>query len=170
MIEWLKKIWAFIIEALKSAPAPEKPIEPPTMVPKWLEIAKKEIGVREVTGLDHNPRILEYHSKTALKATTDEVSWCSAFVCFIFESCGIRSTRDAWARSWLKWGYPMKSPEMGCVVVLWREHPDSWKGHVGLWTGQDDLYVYVLGGNQNNLVNISKYPKKQVLGYRWPKG
>jgi hypothetical protein len=32
-------------------------------------IALKELGVEERAGADHNPRILEYHQATSLKAT-----------------------------------------------------------------------------------------------------
>jgi hypothetical protein len=44
------------------------------------EIAKAELGTTEVPGTQNNPRILEYHATTTLKATTDEVPWCSSFV------------------------------------------------------------------------------------------
>lgn len=49
-------------------------------LPEHLKIAMKELGVRELAGSKHNPRIIEYHKATSLKATQDEVSWCSSFV------------------------------------------------------------------------------------------
>ncbi|MBW1729175.1 MAG: TIGR02594 family protein, partial [Deltaproteobacteria bacterium] len=55
---------------------------------------------------------------------------------------------------------------LGQVVVLWRGKPDNWMGHVGLYAGQDQHNVYLLGGNQDNMVCIKGYPRERVLGIR----
>ena len=49
------------------------------------QVAKKEKGTREFPGPKSNKRILEYHSTCKMKADSDEVPWCSAFVnwCYI---------------------------------------------------------------------------------------
>ncbi len=39
----------------------------------WYEIAQNEVGVKEIPGSDHNPRVLEYHKETSLKATRNFV-------------------------------------------------------------------------------------------------
>jgi len=137
--------------------------------PLWLEIASKEIGVKEIKGKEHNPRIIEYHSQTTLKATEDEVPYCSSFVNWCFYKSGIKGTRSAAARSWLNWGRELKTPRVGCVVILWRGSPDSASGHAAFWVSEDDKTVSLLGANQNDSVCIAKYDKKRVLGYRWPK-
>ena len=62
----------------------------------------------------------------------------------------------------------LEKPRPGCIVVFWRESLDSWKGHVGFYVGDDVDRVLILGGNQNNSVNISSYSKDKILGYRWP--
>ena len=46
---------------------------------KWIQIASKEIGVKEQSGSTHNPRILEYFATCNMKGVTDELPWCSAF-------------------------------------------------------------------------------------------
>ena len=120
--------------------------------------------------MGNNKRILEYHRCTDLMATEDKVSWCSAFVCWCFESIGIRSTRSAAARSWLKWGVELTTPKRGCVVILWRGKKSGWQGHVGFFIKEDKDNIWILGGNQSDSVNISKYSKKRLLGYRWPEG
>jgi len=131
------------------------------------EIASKQIGVSEIRGKEHNQKILEYHSMTSLKATSDEVAWCSAFVCWVWEKMGIRSTNSAMAKSWLKWGQALGEPLLGCVVVFDRG-PKKWMGHVGFYAGETKDYIKVLGGNQGNRVSIMDYPKKDLIAYRRP--
>ena len=89
-----------------------------------LNIALQECNakVREIAGSQHNPRILAYHLATALKATTDEVPWCAAFVNWCLREAGIEGTFSAEARSFLRWGLtiPLESIEAGDVVVFAR--------------------------------------------------
>lgn len=129
------------------------------------EIAKGEIGQKEIAGAGNNPRIVEYHQTTSLKATTDEVSWCSSFVNWCVTKAGQKGTNSAAARSWLRWGEQLKQPVEGCVVVFKRGAPPS--GHVGFFVKSDGVNVWVLGGNQSDQVKItSVYKVADVLGYR----
>lgn len=134
--------------------------------PKWLEIAEFEIGVKEVTG-GENPRIIEYHSTTTLRAKEDEVSWCSSFVNWCMKQAGIKGTGFANARSWLDWGQKLEYPIEGCIVVLKRGvNPKS--GHVGFFINKKNGWVKVLGGNQSDQVKYSNFKETEVLGYREP--
>jgi uncharacterized protein (TIGR02594 family) len=137
--------------------------------PEWLKIAINELGTKEVVGDKHNPRILEYHKATNLKATTDEVPYCSSFVNWCMKQCGIVGTNSAAARSWLKWGKELKSPEYGCIVILWRKSPDSTSAHVGFWVSETKTHMKILGANQNNMVCYADFNKNRLLGYRWLK-
>lgn len=135
----------------------------------WLAVAQREEsqGVVEISGAKHNPRIVEYHSVTTLKASTDEVPWCSSFACWTMERAGYRSTRSAAARSWMRWGSPC-APKLGAVAVFQRgANPNS--GHVAYYIAGDGDRILVLGGNQSNQVRRSWYPAKSLLGYRWPR-
>lgn len=135
----------------------------------WYGIAMREMetGVDEIPGPQHNPRILEYHQSTTLRATDDETPWCSSFVNWCMEQAGHPGTRSALARSWLAWGRPLEEPRKGCVVVLQRgQHPTQ--GHVGFLHGRERDRLLVLGGNQGDQVNIRSYPADRLLGYRWP--
>lgn len=135
--------------------------------PRWLLIARRELGIAEVAGPEHNPRILEYHDHTSLNADRDEVHWCSSFVNFCVEKAGLRGTRSAMARSWLKWGRGIERPRPGCIVVLRRGRPPS--GHVGFYIKEENNRIFLLGGNQGDRVCIVSFPKWDVLGYRWPR-
>ena len=170
---WLKKLFN-IKEKTPIATEPQKTSEVPlpttpsvVIHPCWYLKALNEIGVREVSGNAANPRIREYHSSTDLKATSDEVAWCAAFVNWCLKECGKLGTQKANARSFLTWGTEVKeNPMKGDVVVFWRGKKDGWEGHVAFYVDQDDKYINVLGGNQGNEVNFTKYKKSQLLGIR----
>jgi uncharacterized protein (TIGR02594 family) len=145
--------------------APESP---------WVAIARGELGQRDYPGPRHNPRVIEYLNTTGYQANNDETSWCSAFVNWCMLKARQRGTNNAAARSWLTYGQALGSPRPGCIVVLWRESPSSWKGHVGLFEGFDvGNRVRLLGGNQGGGVGwdevcVANFPQERVLGYRWP--
>jgi uncharacterized protein (TIGR02594 family) len=144
---------------------------------KWIEIAKGEVGQRETAGAKHNPRVVEYHQTTSLKATSDEVPWCSSFVNWCMKQAGIAGTGSAAAKSWLSWGTSC-DPRTGCVVVIRQKFTGGDKStgsasgyHVGFLQSLTDTHVEILGGNQGDSVKLSKFPlaKYTVEGYRWPK-
>ena len=134
-----------------------------------ITIALSQYGVKEKIGQKHNPIILNYFKAIGHHwVTTDETAWCSAFMNWVAQKAGKKSSHELTARSWLKVGQIVHLPELNDVVILWRESPSSWKGHVGLFIGytEDKEYIYVLGGNQNNQVNIKTYPVARLLGFR----
>lgn len=136
--------------------------------PIWLEIARKDIGLREVPGPMSNPRIEAMHGYTKAGPAKDDVAWCSSALCSWFEKAGIRSTRSKAAASWATWG--QWSPlQPGAVVLFGKSDPDAkGTGHVALCVGVEGDQVLVLGGNQNNGVNIAKRPLSRVVAVRWP--
>lgn len=134
----------------------------------WLAIATAEIGVAQFPAGQSNPRITQYHKGTNIRGYDDKASWCSSFVDWCFGQLGIAGTSSALARSWLEWGAPLAVPVPGCIVVLSRDDPSSWKGHVGFYLRSDDEFVYLLGGNQLEAVREHFYPIESVLAYRWP--
>lgn len=144
--------------------------------PKWLEIAEKEIGQHELHGAE-NTRILEYHATTTLKAKEDEVPWCSSFVNWCMKQAGIEGTRNALAKSWIRWGHEITTPELGCVCVIRNKNAsnDPATGsatgyHVGLWLSENDDIIHLLGGNQDDQVKMSGFLKRsyEICGYRMP--
>jgi uncharacterized protein (TIGR02594 family) len=138
------------------------------MNPTWLDYARSEVGVAASGEDGSNPRVEEYHRTVNSRGWDDKIPWCSSFVNWCVQQAGLRGTNSALARSWLEWGVALENPCVGCVVVLWREDPDSPKGHVGLFLRADEQHVFLLGGNQLGAVREHFYPKNAVLGYRWP--
>ena len=130
--------------------------------------AFKMYGVTEVRGAKDNPRVLDLFNELGFNGNDlkDETSWCAAFVNAILKRAGMPYQRKLNARSFLQLGEQVFNPQLGDVVVFWREHPTSWKGHVGFYINETENYIYVLGGNQSNQVKISAYPKYRLLEYR----
>lgn len=141
--------------------------------PAWMVGAARDVGIRELPGVAVHPRIAEYYTHTRLggKPNDDEDAWCSAAMCCWLHEAGYKTPKSAKARSWLGWGEALKTPQLGCVVVLSRGNPAGQQGHVTLFVepaGQGKLWV--LGGNQGNSVRFSnQYEVAKVLGYRWPR-
>ena len=135
------------------------------MLAKILQNAFIEMNVKEIKGKNHNPRILQYHNATSLKASTDEVPWCSSFVNYIVQKSGDKGTESAMARSWEKWGKEIEKPVPGCIVVFSRGS-DKRFGHVAIFCYETKKNIYVIGGNQSDSVNITPYSKSKFVTYR----
>lgn len=137
-----------------------------SMRQKMYDVAMFELnrGIKEVRG-GENPRIIEYHSATTLKAQEDEIPWCSSFVNWVCKQVGVKGTESAMARSWLKWGNITQNPQRGDVVVISRGN-NGVSGHVGLVDKVDDKFIWILGGNQGDTVSIVKFDRSRLLGFR----
>ena len=135
----------------------------------WLDHARAYLGVAEIVGPHHNPKVVGlWRTAKVPGVSDDETPWCAAFVSAVLEEAGIVSARTGWARSYLTWGIKLGAPAVGCIVVFERG-PHA--GHVGFVVGKDKVgHLMVLGGNQGNAVSIKPFDRKRVLGYRWPAG
>ena len=151
-----------------AAPAPAK------MAPsRFLDpygVARQHIGVREIPGKEHNPVIVRWLRQLATWVNGDETAWCSAFANFCAREAGYESSGKLDARSWLKVGetIALKDARPGDVVILWRGSKNSWQGHVAFLEHFNEKrgLLYLLGGNQNNEVNITAYGPERLLGIR----
>lgn len=137
----------------------------------WLVEARRLEGTREIAGKRHSPVIMGWAQKLGLWYPDDETPWCGLFAAHCIGSQlpdEALPTNPLGARNWLKFGRGIDAPVEGAIVVFWRGRRDGWQGHVGFVVGSDATHVWVLGGNQSNEVNIRKFPRSRVLGYRWP--
>jgi uncharacterized protein (TIGR02594 family) len=137
--------------------------------PQWYQLASNEIGTRE-TGNNSGPAIARYRKLAECGAEGDP--WCAIFVNAMFASCNpvAAGTRSALARSFCNHKNFIKlgGPALGAVTVFWRKNPSSGLGHVGFYNGETGKSIYVLGGNQDNTVQIAPMSKAQLIGYYWP--
>lgn len=133
-----------------------------------IQKALSEYGVKEIAGSKDNRRILKYFNEIGFDGEKlhDETAWCSAYANWVAKTAGYEHSGQLTARSWLRVGESTATPKVGDVVVLWRESPRSWKGHVGFFIKDTRNFVYILGGNQRNMVCIKAYPKRRVLDYK----
>ena len=152
----------------------------------WMKIAREEEtkNVFEKEGKGTDPNVMKYlrasDDRYETKAKRDytekhggeKVKWCSAFVNWCMEQCGIEGTNNARALSWNDWGTRILKPQVGAIVVLKGE---TWR-HVAFIDYKDGKYV-MLGGNQrpagggkSNTISYRPYSKSLVVSYRWPKG
>ena len=131
------------------------------------ELAKSEVGTVEWKD-GHNPKVVAYFKDAGHAwVKDDETAWCAAFVGAMLKRAGITGTGKLTARSYLDWGVPVDFPDAvaGDIAVFTRGK-STWQGHVAFYVRHDAHYVYVLGGNQSNAVNVSKYPISGLLGLR----
>jgi uncharacterized protein (TIGR02594 family) len=134
-----------------------------------LSVALSQYGVTEIHGSKHNPTIVGYSDEIGYKGVIDdETAWCSIFINWCAMKAGLERSKKLNARSWLEVGTKTKEPMPGDIVVFWRGDPKSWTGHVGIFVNysEDRKFIYTLGGNQNNRVQISPYAADRLLGFR----
>ncbi|MGB8167324.1 MAG: TIGR02594 family protein [Chthoniobacteraceae bacterium] len=133
------------------------------VIPPWLTVAERELGIAEYPGDANNPRVVEYHRHTSLKASDDEVPWCSAFANYCMDVAGKPKTNSAAASSWLDWGHRLDTPMYGCVAVFSR----TGGNHVAFVVGWDKRgNLAVLGGNQSDKVCVHATTTTNLRGYR----
>jgi len=133
----------------------------------WMNTAQSLIGTREAPGRADNPRIIQWAIMTGLNDTytADSIPWCGLFVAFVMDMNGIRHVdKPLWALNWNKFGTKLNEPAIGAIMVFRR----NGGGHVGFYVGEDKYNYHILGGNQADMVSITKVAKDRCVGYRWP--
>ena len=135
--------------------------------PAWMIEAEKYIGVKEIPGIKHEPKILAWWRAIRMGGIKDdETPYCAAFVGAMLEAAGHTSTRSGWAKSYLDWGLRIDKPVLGAIAVLSRS---GGGGHVGFVVGLDTAgRVLLLGANQSNMVSIAPFVMSRVISWRYP--
>ncbi len=167
------KTWAVLLGGAKPAAQPTVLVHVTPSSP-WMRYAKDEINQKETKGNTHNPRIINYHATTTLKADTDETPWCSSFVNWCLIQADIKGTDSAAAVSWLTWG-KNSNAQSGAITVIYNSAAansslTSSGNHVGFLVKETATHFFILGGNQSDQVKISSFPKStwNLKGCRWP--
>ena len=129
--------------------------------PKILVEAVKHIGTKEIVGKEHNKKILAWAEAIGLKSvyTNDEIPWCGLFIAYCCHAQGLDVVKHPlWALNWNKFGNVAQVPMLGDVLTFTR----NGGGHVGIYIGEDTTCYHVLGGNQNNQVNVMRIEKSRL--------
>lgn len=130
--------------------------------------AYKLIGTKEIIGTIHNKVILGWAKDLGLEKiyTNDEIAWCGLFMAIVCKRAGLETNitprESLWALNWNKFGTKQSVAMFGDVLTFKR----NGGGHVGIYVGEDDICYHVLGGNQSNMVNITRIEKKRCTGIR----
>jgi uncharacterized protein (TIGR02594 family) len=135
---------------------------------KAYDLARADLGTWEWSN-GHNPKVVQYFADVGHDwVKDDETAWCAAFVGAMLKRAGMTHTGKLNARSYLDWGEPvaLEDAQEGDVAIFSRGNPSGWQGHVAFFVKDDGANLQVLGGNQRNQVNVSKYPKSRLLGIR----
>lgn len=130
--------------------------------PKVIREAVKLYGTREIVGKQHNPTILEWAKELSLiNYTNDETPWCGLFVGIVVKRSRFYTVDNPlWARNWTKFGTAQKTAMLGDILVFTRP---GGGGHVGFYVGEDSTCYHVLGGNQSNMVNVTRILKSRLV-------
>lgn len=136
--------------------------------PRWMQIARKYEGLREIPGPRHNTTILGWLERLKAWWRDDETPWCGVYVAHCMREAGFPIPK-LWMRAseWASWGANLRATHVapGAILVFTRKGG----GHVGFYVGEDSTFYYVLGGNQNNMVNVAKIAKARCTAIRWPR-
>jgi uncharacterized protein (TIGR02594 family) len=131
-------------------------------------LAQRFIGIQEVPGAKDNPQLLAMLKLDDAWPQHDEVPWCSAFVNYVCWLLRLPRSKRLNARSWLDVGMAVEldDAQAGFDVVVLNRPPNPESGHVGFYSGHSDQYVYLLGGNQGDSVNVRPFDRNRLLGVR----
>lgn len=137
----------------------------------WMETAKSLVGTKEKPGTANNPEIIEWAKAiggwVANYYTKDEIPWCGLFTAHCLTENGFSIPKNPLsAREYANYGQELDEPSYGAIMVFTR----SGGGHVAFYVGEDDDAYHVLGGNQSDMVCVSRIAKDRLLSIRWPDG
>jgi uncharacterized protein (TIGR02594 family) len=136
-----------------------------TNSPNIIVEAIKYIGIKEILGKQHNPIIMQWAKELGLQNvyTSDEIPWCGLYVAIVCKRADKEVViNPLWARNWLKFGTKQPIAMLGDILVFERGSG----GHVGFYVGEDSECYHVLGGNQGNMVSVTRILKTRCIGIR----
>lgn len=147
----------------------------PPREPRWLELARADIGVKEIPGPKHEQRVLDYFRAVGRPdITSDEDAWCAASLGAWVKRSDLEPLppgKVLGARNWERWGIPLTSPRLGAIGVKYRSggSPKDWKGHVGIIVAANATTIWMISGNSRNRVGIDAFKRIEFTAFRWPK-
>jgi uncharacterized protein (TIGR02594 family) len=141
-----------------------KKVISPQILVKALEL----IGTKEIIGTIHSDVIMGWAKDLKIDKiyTSDEIAWCGLFIAIVCKKAGVEAgitPKEAlWALNWNKFGTKQTNAMLGDILTFKR----NGGGHVGIYVGEDKTCYHVLGGNQSNMVCITRIEKTRCAGIR----
>ncbi|PID48450.1 MAG: TIGR02594 family protein [Proteobacteria bacterium] len=122
--------------------------------------------MREVKGRRHSLNIVNWLKELGAWWRDDETPWCGTFVAHCLKSTN-RGVPKHWyrAKAYEKYGTLLSAPAYGCIGVMSRRGG----GHVCFVIGEtkDGKRLVVIGGNQNDSVCVTSYPRSRFTAFVW---
>lgn len=143
----------------------------PLMLAKALEL----YGIHETPGVENNTIIVGWADEIGGNISNvykaDEIPWCGLFMAIVAKRASKQVVKDPlWALNWGTFGVYTDTAMLGDVLVFTRKTSDGKKaGHVGLYVGEDETSLHVLGGNTADAVSIARLDKSRLYAARRPK-
>jgi uncharacterized protein (TIGR02594 family) len=156
----------------------------PDSVPNWLAVMRQLDGTEWAPSDGPSAKIKNWLSyiggqypNTAAycsaAATEDYFSWCGLTVGYCMAESGMAPmfgatavTQFLFATSWLGWGTPVTTPQLGDVLIFDFGGGDH---HVTLFEKDNGNGTFGChGGNQSHEVNVTNFPKSSLMGIRRP--
>lgn len=143
----------------------------PKPIPAHLVEAFKNVGLAEIVGKKHHPKILLWLKTLKAWWAEDETPWCGTFVAHCLRTAGFEVPKGWYrAKDYALYGEGCHTSSIpfGAICVKSRQGG----GHVFFAVAQsrDGQTIYGLGGNQGNKVSIVPFKLKEISHARWPKG
>lgn len=136
--------------------------------PQILVQAKLLLGTKEIFGNVHSEVIMGWAKDLGLEKiyTSDEIAWCGLFILEVCKRANVETNltpkQALWALNWSKFGTKQPVAMLGDILTFKRKGG----GHVGIYVGEDDVCYHILGGNQSNMVNITRIEKSRLNSIR----
>ncbi|WP_316793332.1 CHAP domain-containing protein [Pedobacter frigoris] len=133
-----------------------------------LNIARGEIGVKELTGKNDGVRIEQYLKYTGLPKGH---AWCASFVSWVFGQAGYKQPRTAWSPALFPASKLVKVGKPGDVIGIYFKDLGR-IAHVGLVEMDRGNYIQTIegntasdGGRDGNAVHRRLRLKKTISKY-----
>lgn len=138
--------------------------------PKWLTLARKDIGTIEGPGAKDNPKIIKMYADAGHpEVKHDAVPWCAAAVGAWLKRAGLKPSGSLSAVSYETYGTKLQTPILGCIGVK-RRPGEVWMRHVGFVVAANPVWVWMVAGNTADSVSIAAYNRATFTAFRWPGG
>lgn len=125
-------------------------LRPGVMRDKIINIAAKELGVREATGNNDGPRVEEYLAYTGLGKG---YAWCAAFVSWSYAAAGSDVPRNPWSPALFPKARLLDKAKAQSADVFGIYGTSAKRiDHVGLVSKMAGAYLVSIEGNSNNRV------------------